>query len=151
MLHSDCRYNLPVTINAPHDLNFHGKTGIIEKVNPINVKVRLNDNGRIVNIPPLYLTTESVPPYGATVTSVPIAEYVPPLSMGTVVRVKDIPKIQGIYIVAGGSRSRGGNDTKIVLLGGDGGRYWTVPASSLEVVSLEDLAHELRTLLKVDA
>lgn len=151
MEHSECRNGLAVTINALHDRNFHGKTGRIEKVNPVNVKVRMDDTGRIVNIPPSYLTTGLMPPYGAAVTTVPLAEYVPVPSMGVVVRVKNIPKIQGIYIVAGGSRSRGGNDTKIVLLGGDGGRYWTVPASSLEVVSLEDLAHELRTLLKVDA
>lgn len=144
MEHSECRVNRQVTINVPHDRNYHGKTGSIEKVNPVNMKVRMDDTGRFLNVHPMYLTTEAVD----TAPVVTTYQYVPPLPMGTIVRCS-IPKVQGIYVVCGSSRSRGGNDTKVAQLGGDHDRYWNVPAASLETLTLVELAHEMRTLVSV--
>lgn len=146
MLNSECRAGMAVTVNAPHDLNYHGKTGRIMKVNPVNVKIQLEATGRTLTIPPGYLTTDTVPPYGATVTSF---AYVPAPPAGTIVRVRNSTKVHGLHVVIGAGRA--GERTRIAKLGGDDHRYWTVPTRDIVIVSLVDLAHELRTLVKVNA
>jgi hypothetical protein len=74
----------------------------------------------------------------------PVQELLPPLVVGAAVLVTGNAKIPADlpHVVLG---STGIGDVKVVRLGGDGNRYWTVPRRAVAEIALERLGELLAT------
>lgn len=107
---------------------YTGQYGTVDKALPKNVDVTL-DGGRKVRFDPYFLSAE----LGAVVKEVPIPDLPPP--PGAVVTTDDA-RVTGHYVVIGEAFRRGTQCVKIAKLGGDDGRYWTMPLARCTVVDV---------------
>lgn len=130
MLHSECRKGVRVRINCPDDLRFHGRLGTIDKVNPANMKVKIDGADRLLVIPPMYLELDS-----STAPPVELVPFVAVPAPGTVVRV-DSEKLLGLYVVIGEGTRGGHTVAKVAKLGGEDYRTWSVPGANVKAVDL---------------
>lgn len=118
--------------------NRYQGNGVVVKILPKNVEVRLDGSTGVIRAHPSFLAPEGATPPAAEVTAQPYAP-VPPT--GTLVRFNgNDSRITGLFVVIGEGFQRGRTVAKIARLGGgDAGRYWNVPAPTVTPVPLEDV------------
>lgn len=113
---------------------FHGAARIT-KVNPVNLKVTMEDGNMRVNAAPEFLSdlAEGAPvpsPYQARVTEVAL---LPTLWPGELVRLSGR---QGVFVVIADKIER----VNCTPLGGDGGRYWRAPRGTVTPLAADEVA-----------
>lgn len=130
------REGMKVRLSTPDNPRFDGQVATVQKVNPTNVKVML-DNGGLVNAHPMFLepaTDAATPPRTGSLYEVSIAD-LPPAIGTLVVHTGGDARIQGHYVVIGEGVSRGHTMVKIAKLGGDGNHYWKVAPRNLRTIA----------------
>lgn len=134
---SNSQFRSGMRVRAVEGSRYFGQFGTVDKVLQKNVDVTM-DGGRRVRFDPSLITPDNTPP-GAAPALQPFPIPAPAPVVGTVVTVAH-DKVVGPHVVIGEGTRQGQPTVKVAKLGGDASRYWSLPARSLTVVPLEELA-----------